>query len=188
MKIPSLAGFFLHLFSEFSAPLYVIHRLIICFIILCQHWLCSAQNQVVSGVWRIGLTQEFQKFNPFTRARIQVDRNENIFALNLGLSIQKASQQILAPSLAIDYAHLWKIQRISLGPVIDFSMDSYVFGARFLYLHSSVGYRFAFGTKWQFFQEATVGPTTESFTYLDQKNEQFTWNYHIKLGLQYALR
>jgi hypothetical protein len=166
----------------------VIHRLIIYCFILCQHWLCSAQNQVVSGVWRIGITQEFQKFNPFTRARIQVDRNENLFALNLGLSMQKASQQILAPSLAIDYPHLWKIQRIFLGPVMDFSMDSYVFGTRFLYLHASIGYRFTFGTKWQFFQEATVGPTTESSTYLDQKNQQITWNYHIKLGLQYALR
>lgn len=178
----------MRLFSEFSAPLYVIHRLIICYFILCQHWLCSAQNQVVSSVWRIGLTQEFQKFNPFTRARIQVDRNENLFAVNLGLSILKASQQILAPSLAIDYARLWKIHRVSLGPVVDLSIDSYVFGTRFLYFHSSFGYRLAVGEQWQFFQEATIGPTMESFTYSDQKNEQFTWNYHVKLGLQYVLR
>ena len=178
----------MHLFSEFSAPLYVIHRLIICCFILCQHWLCSAQNEVAYSVWRIGLAQEVQKFNPLTRARIQVDRNENMFAVNLGLSAQKASQQIFAPSLAIDYARLWKIQRVFLGPVVDFSMDSYVFGTRFLYLHSSLGYRLAVGEKWQFFQEATLGPTMESFTYLSQKNQQFTWNYHVQLGLQYALR
>ncbi len=188
MKIPSLAGFFLRLFSEFSAPLYVIHRLIICCFILCQHWFCSAQNQVASSVWRIGLTQEVQKFNPFTRARIQVDRNKNLFAVNLGLSVQKASQQIFASTFAIDYAHLWEIHRVSLGPVMDISIDSYVFGTRFLYLHSSVGYRLAFGEQWQFFQEATIGPTMESFSYLNQKNQQFTWNFHIKLGLQYALR
>lgn len=178
----------MRLFSENSAPLYVIHRLIICCFIFCQHWFCSAQNQVVSRVWRIGLTQEVQKFNPFTHARLQFERNKNIFALNLGLSIQKASQQIFAPSLAMDYAHLWKIHGISLGPIMDVSMDSHVFGTRFLYLHSSLGYRLAVGEQWQFFQEATLGPTMESFSYLNQKNQQFTWNYHLKLGLQYALR
>ena len=178
----------MHLFSEFSAPLYVIHRLIFCCFILCQYWLCSAQNQVAPGVWHIGLTQEVQKFTPFTRARIQFERNKNFFALNLGLSAQKASQQIFAPSLAMDYARLWKIQGISLGPVVDFSLDSHVFGTRFLYLHSSLGYRLAVGQQWQFFQEATLGPTMETFSYLDQKNQQFTWNYHLKLGLQYALR
>lgn len=176
------------LFSEFSAPLYVIHRLIICCFILSQHWLCSAQSQVAYRVWRIGLTQEFQKFTPLTRARLQFERNKNVFAVNLGLSTQKASQQIFAPSLAMDYAHLWKIQRVSLGPVVDFSMDSYVFGTRFLYLHSSLGYRLVIGEQVQFFQEAMLGPTMESFTYLGQKNQQFTWNYHLKLGLQYALR
>ena len=176
------------LFSEFSAPLYVIHRLIICCFILCQHWLCLAQNQVESGVRRIGLAQEFQKFTPFTRARLQCERNKSFFAVNLGFSIQKASQQLFAPSVAIDYAHLWKIKRIYLGPVVDFSMDSHVFGTRFLYLHSSVGYRLAVGEKIQFFQEVTIGPTIESFSYLSQKNQQFTWNYHVKLGLQYALR
>lgn len=188
MKIPSLAGFFLHLFPEFSASLYVIHRLIICCFILCQHGLCSAQNQVAPGVWYIGLTQEVQKFTPFTRARLQCERNKNFFAVNLGLSTQKVSQQIFAPSLAIDYAHLWKIHGISLGPVMDVSMDSHLFGTRFLYLHSSLGYRLAVGEKWQFFQEATLGPTMESFSNLNQKNQQFTWNYHVKLGLQYALR
>ena len=188
MKIPSLAGFFLRLFSEFSAPLYVIHRLIFCCFILCQHGFCLAQNHVASRVWRIGLTQEVQKFTPFTRARLQFERNKNFFAVNLGLSSQKASQQIFAPSLAIDYAHLWKIHRVFLGPVMDVSMDSYVFGTRFLYLHSSLGYRLAVGEKWQFFQEATLGPTMESFSNLNQKNQQFTWNYHVKLGLQYALR
>lgn len=178
----------MHLFSEFSASLYVIHRLIICCFILCQHWLCSAQNQVESCVWHIGLTQEVQKFTPFTRARLQFERNKNFFAVNLGLSTQKVSQQIFAPSLAIDYAHLWKIHPVFLGPVVDFSMDSHVFGTRFLYLHSSLGYRLAVGEKWQFFQEATLGPTMESFSYLNQKNQQFTWNYHLKLGLQYGLR
>ncbi|MEN9988023.1 MAG: hypothetical protein RLZZ585_1062 [Bacteroidota bacterium] len=187
MKIPSLAGFFLCLFSEFSAPLYVIHRAIICYFILCQHWLCSAQNQVASFVWRIGLTQEIQKFNSFTHARIQCERNKNLFAVNLGLSIPKVSQQIFAPSLAIDYAHLWEIERISLGPVLGFSVDTHVFGTRFAYVHASAGYRFVIGERCQFFQESTFGPTSESFTYLDQKNQQFTWNYHFKLGLQYAL-
>jgi hypothetical protein len=182
-----LAGFFLHLFSEFSAPLYVIHRAIICCFILCQHWLCSAQNQVASCIWRIGLTQEVQKFTPLTRARLECERNKNFFAVNLGLSVQKASQQIFAPSLVIDFAHLWKIERISLGPALDFSMDSHVFGSRFLYLHSSVGYRLLVGEQWQFFHEATLGPTMEIFTYLEQKNQQFTWNYHLKIGLQYAL-
>ena len=166
----------------------MIHRLIICCFILCQHGLCSAQNQVESCVWHIGLTQEVQKFTPFTRARLQCERNKNFFALNLGLSIQKASQQIFAPSLAMDYAHLWKIHGISLGPVMDVSMDSHVFGTRFLYFHSSLGYRLIVGVKWQFFQEATLGPTMETFSYLNQKNQQFTWNYHLKLGLQYALR
>jgi len=188
MKIPSLAGFFLHLFPEFSATLYVIHRLIFCCFILCQHWLCSAQNQVVSGVWRIGLAQEVQKFNQFSSARLQFEKNKNLFAVNLGFSPQKASQQIFAPSFTIDYARLWEIHRVFIGPVVMFSVDSHVFGTRFLYLHSSIGYRFAFGAKWQLFQESTVGPTKETFTYLAQKNQQFTWNYHIKLGLQYALR
>jgi hypothetical protein len=188
MKIPSLAGFFLRLFSEFSAPLYVINRLKICCFILCHYWFCLAQNQVAPNVWRIGLAQEFQKFTPFTRVRLQWERDKNFYAVNLGLSVQKASQQIFAPSLTIDYARLWKIQGISLGPVVDFSMDSHVFGTRFLYLHSSLGYRLTVGEQWQFFQEATIGPTMESFTYLGQKNQQFTWNYHIKLGLQYALR
>ena len=188
MKIPSLAGFFLCFSSEFSAPLYVIKRLIICCFILCQFWFCLAQNQVDARVWRIGITQEFQKFTSFTHARIQCERNKNYYAVNLGLSTQKASQQIFAPSMTLDYAHLWKINRISLGPVVDFSMDTYVFGTRFLYLHSSLGYRLTIGEQWQFFQEARLGPTMESFNYMDQKNQQFTWNYHLKLGLQYALR
>lgn len=143
----------MHLFSEFSASLYVIHRLIICCFILCQHWLCSAQNQVESCVWHIGLTQEVQKFTPFTRARLQFERNKNFFAVNLGLSTQKVSQQIFAPSLAIDYAHLWKIHPVFLGPVVDFSMDSHVFGTRFLYLHSSLGYRLAVGENGNFFKK-----------------------------------
>lgn len=155
---------------------------------LSQHWLCSAQSQVSSSVWRIGLTQEFQKFTPLTRARLQFERDKNFFAVSLGLSTQKASQHIFAPSIEMDYAHLWKITHVSLGPVADFSLDSYVFGARFLYLHSSLGYRFVIGEQVQFFQESTLGPTMESFTYLGQKNQQFTWNYHLKLGLQYALR
>ena len=183
-----MAGFFLCLFSEFSAPLYVIHRLIIYCFILSQHWLCSAQNQVAPCIWRIGLTQEVQKFNQFSNVRIQWEKNKNIFSFHLGLSAQKATQQLFAPSLSVDYAQLWKIKRIFLGPVLCLSGDTHVFGTRFLYLHSSVGYRFAIGDTWQFFQEATIGPTMESFTYFSQTNQQFTWNYHVKLGLQYALR
>lgn len=188
MEIPSLAGFFLRLFSEFSTPLYVIQRLIICCFILCQNWFCQAQNSGDSVVWRVGLTQEFQKFNQFSSARFQVEKNKNIFAINLGFSPQKASQQIFAPSFTIDYARLWEIHRVFIGPVVMFSVDSHVFGTRFLYLHSSLGYRLAVGEQWQFFQEVTIGPTMESFSYFGQKNQQFTWNYHIKLGLQYALR
>jgi hypothetical protein len=183
-----LAGFFLHLFSEFSAPLYVIHRLIICCIFLCQNWFCQAQNSDDSVVWRVGLTQAFQKFNQFSSARIQVEKNKNIFAINLGFSAQKASQQLFAPSFSVDYAQFWKMKRIFLGPVICLSVDTHVLGTRFLYLHSSTGYRIAVGEKWQFFQEATIGPSMESFTYFNQKNQQFTWNYHVKLGLQYAIR
>lgn len=183
-----MAGFFLRIFSEFSAPLYVIYRLKIYCFILCQNCFCQAQNIDESGIWRVGISQEFQKFNQFSNARIQFERNNNVFAANLGLSAQKASQQIFAPSVAIDYAHLWKIHRIFLGPVGVLSVDSHVFGTRFLYLHSSIGYRFALGNHSQFFQETTMGPTTESFTYMNHKNQHFTWNYHIKFGFQYALR
>jgi hypothetical protein len=111
-----------------------------------------------------------------------------MFAANIGLSPQKVTQNIFALGLSIDYAKLWKIHRVFIGPVIVFSADTYVFGTRFTYLHASGGYRFAFGCKWQFYQETSFGPTTESFTYLDQMNQHFTWNYHVKLGLQYALR
>lgn len=166
----------------------MIIRLSLVFFIIYLPWFCPAQNQHASGVFRIGLTQELQKFNQFSSARVQFEKNKNLFAVNLGFSPQKASQQMFAPSFTIDYAYLWEIHCGFLGPVVMFSVDSYVFGTRFLYLHSSIGYRFAFGAKWQLFQESTVGPTKETFTYLAQKNQQFTWNYHIKLGLQYALR
>jgi hypothetical protein len=166
----------------------VIFRLLICCIFLCQNWFCQAQNTDDSVVWRVGLTQEFQKFNQFSSARFEFEKNKNLFAINLGISAQKASQQLFAPAVSMDYAHLWKINHIFLGPVICFSIDTHVFGTRFLYLHSSMGYRFAVGKQVQFFQETSIGPTSESFTYMDEKNQQFTWNYHVKLGLQYALR
>jgi hypothetical protein len=166
----------------------VISRLIICSLFLCQPWFCQAQNQVDALAWRVGITQEFQKFNQFTSARIQVEKNKNIFAVNLGFSAQKASQQLFAPSVSIDYAKLYRIKRMFLGPVICFSVDTHVFGTRFLYLHTAVGYRITFGDQWQCFQETSMGPSSESFVYLDQKNQQFTWNYHVKLGIQYALR
>jgi glutamine amidotransferase-like uncharacterized protein len=146
------------------------------------------QNQESVGILRIGLTQEFQKFNQFTNARIEFERNKNLFAVNLGISAQKASQQLFAPAVSMDYAHLWKMNGIFLGPVICFSIDKHVFGTRFLYLHSSIGYRFAVGKHVQFFQETSAGPTTESFTNKDQKNQQFTWNYHVKFGVQYVIR
>ena len=166
----------------------MICRLLICSLFLCQHWFCLAQNQEDSIFWKVGIVQEFQKFNQFSCARIQFQHDKNAFAVNLGFSTQKSSQQLFAPSLSIDYAKLWTINRVFLGPVICMSMDTHFFGTRFLYLHSSTGYRFAIGEKWQFFQETTIGPTRESFTYLDQKHQQYTWNYHVKLGLHYALR
>lgn len=166
----------------------MIFRLLICCIFLCQTWFCQAQNSDDSVVWRVGLTQEFQKFNQFSSARFQVEKNKNIFAINLGFSAQKVSQQLFAPTVSFDFGKLWKINRIFLGPVICLSIDTHVFGTRFLYLHSSMGYRFAVGKQVQFFQETSAGPTSESFTHMDQKNQQFAWNYHVKFGVQYVIR
>jgi len=163
-------------------------RRLICFFFLCQLLFCQAQEHSFSDVWRIGFTLEFQKFDQFSSIRIQCERNKNLFAFNIGLSPQKVTQNIFTPALTIDYAKLWEIHRVFVGPVIVFSADTHVFGTRFTYLHASLGYRFVSGKQWQFFQETSFGPTTETFTYLDQKNQQFTWNYHVKLGLQYALR
>lgn len=162
--------------------------LIFCCFILCLQGFCHGQDQEPTAVWRVGLTQEFQKFNQFSSVRVQLEKNKKIFAVNLGISPQKAVQNIFAPALSLDFAQLYKIRNVFLCPVIQFSTESYVFGTRFTYLNASLGYRFAIGEQWQFFQETTFGPTTETFTYLDQKNQQFTWNYHVKLGLQYALR
>lgn len=111
-----------------------------------------------------------------------------MLAVNIGLSPQKVTQKIFAPGFSIDYAKLWKIHRVFVGPIIVVSADTHIFGTRFTYLHASGGYRLIFGNQWQFFQETSYGPTMEKFTYLDQKNQHFTWNYHLKLGLQYALR
>ncbi len=166
----------------------MINRLIISFFFLCNFCFCQAQNTVESGFWSVGLIQEFQKFDQFLNTRIQFEQNKNLFAVNLGFSPQKTTQYIFAPTVSIDYARLWKFHRVSVGPVIVFSADTHVFGTRFSYLHASLGYRFVLGNQWQFFQETSFGPTTETFTYLDQKNQQFTWNYHFKLGVQYALR
>lgn len=163
-------------------------RLFIFCFLLFQQGLCTAQQQVESSEWRIGLTQEFQKFNQFSALRVQWNAKQHQFGLQFGLSVQKAGQQLFAPSMSIDYATPWKVKRCLLGPVVVLSADTYFFGTRFNYLHASIGYRFLAGRKWQFFQETSVGPSQESFTYFDQKNRQFTWNYHIKLGLQYALR
>ncbi len=164
------------------------NRLLICCFLLCPYFFCQAQNQHPTVVWRVGFTQEFQKFDQFSSISFQGEQNKNIFAVNLGLSPQKVVQNIFTPALTIDYAKLWEIHRVFVGPVIVFSADTHVFGTRFTYLHASVGYRFVSGKQWQFFQETSYGPTTETFIYLDQKNQQFTWNYHVKLGLQYAFR
>jgi hypothetical protein len=189
MKIPSLAGFFFaFLFPIFQHLCVVMNRLLFCCFILCQLFFCQAQNQGLAAIWSVGINQEFQKFNQFSCARVQFTQNNNQFALNIGISPQKATQHIFAPSASIDYARLWKIHGVCVGPAIVFSLDSHVFGTRFMYLHASMGYRFVSGKKWQIFQESTFGPTEETFTYLDQKNQHFTWNYHVKLGLQYALR
>ena len=189
MKIPSLAGFFFcAYFLNFQHLCMVMNRLIICSFILCQHCFCDGQNQNPTAVWRVGLTHEFQKFNQLSSVRIQLENNKKMFAVNLGFSPQKAVQNIFAPALTLDFARLVKIHHVFLGPVMQFSIETYVFGTRFTYLNASVGYRFALGEQWQIFQETTFGPTRETFTYLDKKNLQFTWNYHVKLGLQYALR
>lgn len=189
MKIPSLAGFFFaFIFQIFQHLCVVMNRLLICCFLLCSCFFCQAQNKYSKSVCRIGFTQEFQKFDQFSSIRIQAEQNKNMFAVNLGLSPQKVAQHIFAPALSLDYTKLLEIQRVFVGPVIVFSADTHVFGTRFTYLHASLGYRFVSGKQWQFFQETSFGPTTETFTYLDQKNQQFTWNYHVKLGLQYALR
>lgn len=166
----------------------VIRRLVICGFFLVQFCFCPAQNTVESGFWSVGLTQEFQILNQFSCVRVQFNQNKNRLAVNLGFSPQKATQHIFAPTTSIDYARLWTIHHVSLGPVIVFSADTHVFGTRFTYLHGSVGYRFVLGKQLKFFQEGSFGPTTETFTYLDQKNQQFTWNLHIKFGVHYALR
>lgn len=166
----------------------MIHRLLTLLLFQFYTVFLQAQKEESTFVWRIGLTQEFQKFNQFSCARLQCEKNKNLFALNLGFSPQKATQHIFAPIASIDYARFWTIRRIHLGPVLVLSADSHVFGTRFLYLHSSFGYRFAIGTQWQFYQELTLGPTLESFTYQNQVNKHFTWNYHLKLGVNYALR
>lgn len=166
----------------------MINRLIICCFFLCPFCSCQAQNSLESGFWSVGLIQEFHKFNQFSCARVQFEQNKNQFAINLGFSPQKATQHIFGSTASVDYARLWNIQRVFFGPVIVFSADTHVFGTRFSYLHSSLGYRFVIGKQWQFFQEGTVGPTRESFTYQNQLNKHFTWNYHFKIGVQYALR
>ena len=166
----------------------MINRPIISFFFLCQSCFFQAQNTVESGFWSVGLIQEFHKFNQFSCARVQFEKNKNSFAINLGFSPQKATQHIFGSTTSVDYARLWKFHRVSFGPACVFSIDTYVFGTRFSYLHSSVGYRFVIGKKWQFFQEGSVGPTMESFTYQNQLNKHFTWNCHFKFGVQYALR
>ena len=158
-----------------------------CFL-LFQYLRCLSQEQVESGAWRIGFSQEFQKFNQFSALRVQWNEKQHQFGFQLGMSAQKASQQLFAPCMSIDYAAPWKVKKCLLGPVLVLSTDTYFFGTRFNYMHASIGYRFLTGNKWQFFQETSVGPSLESFTYFNQKNRQFTWNYHLKLGLQYALR
>jgi len=163
-------------------------RLFVCCLFLYQCCFCQLQNQESTGILRIGLTQEFQKFNQFSCAWVQLTQNKKQFAFNIGISPQKASQHIFAPSASLDYARLWEIHGVFVGPVIVFSGDTHVFGTRFMYLHASGGYRFVSGKKWQFFQETSFGPTAETFTYLDQKNQHFTWNYHFKIGVNHALR
>jgi hypothetical protein len=166
----------------------MISRLITLFLFQFYAGFFLAQNQESTFLWRIGLSQEFQKFNQFSCARVQFEQNKNLFAVNLGFSPQKASQHIFAPTASVDYARLWVINRVFFGPLIVFSADTHVFGTRFLYLHSSAGYRFVFGSQWQFYQELTMGPTLESFTYQNQQNKHVAWNYHFKLGVHYALR
>jgi hypothetical protein len=180
--------FFCFYFRNFQHLCKVIYRLLTLFLLQFYTVFLQAQNQELTFLWRIGLTQEFQKFNQFSCARLQVEKNKNLFAVNLGFSPQKATQHIFAPTASIDYARLWIIKRVSVGPVLVFSADSHVFGTRFLYLHSSLGYRFAIGSQWQLHQELTLGPTRESFSYQNQLNKHVTWNYHFKLGVQYAFR
>jgi len=146
-----------------------------------------AQNKVEHPIWRLGVVQSFQKFDPFTSVQIQYDWKRQQLSCSMGFSAQKASQHIFHPALSVAYSRYWNKKSWNIGPLLNAGIDSYVFGTRWLYLHASFGYRLSYGEKWRVFQESSFGPTTESFTYQETKNRSFTWNYQLKIGIQYAL-
>ncbi len=149
----------------------------------------TAQVKTGVGTWNIGLTYDLQKFNQFSSMRFQYNSSKNNqVALSIGFSPQKARQTVFASSLMVDYSKQFPLKKLGLGPLVHVGMDAYVFGTRFNYLHASMGYRFCMGTAFQFIQELRFGPTLETFEYLSQAHRNLTWNYHFKLGLQYAIR
>lgn len=149
----------------------------------------TAQVKTGVGTWNIGLTYDLQKFNQFSCLRFQFNSSKNNqVALSIGFSPQKARQTVLVSSLMFDYSKRFPLKKLGLGPVVHVGMDSYVFGTRFNYTHASMGYRMSMGSPFQFFQELRFGPTLETFEYLSQAHRNLTWNYHFKLGLQYAIR
>lgn len=157
------------------------------FILFFFTCLCVAQTQQDIRSWQIGCIQEFQKLNHFSSLRLQMNDKQQQLGLSFGFSTQKAAQHIFAPSATFDFYKGWKLKRCFVGPAAAVSADTYFFGTRFYYFHASLGYRFLIGNKWQFYQESRFGPTTESFIYNHQKNRQFTFNYHLCIGVQHAL-
>jgi hypothetical protein len=144
-----------------------------------------AQKSIVSN--SVGLSYEIQKFDPFLSLRAQRGTT-NPMAIYLGFSPVKASQQVFHPSLGLDYAHMWDWRKFHVGPVVQLSSNSYVFGTRFWYVHAGAGYRFLIGQKIQFMHQFCWGPSLESFTNQLGNSRQFTWNYSVKFGLQYVIR
>ena len=144
-----------------------------------------AQGNVKS--FSAGLNYEAQKFDQFLFIRAQLG-TKNPFAMNLGLSPVKLSQQVFHPSFGMDYARIFECRRFRLGPAFQFSSNSYVFGNRFWYVNASVGYRILFGQKIQFLHQACFGYTLEGFKNQQTYFQQFTMNYSIKFGMQYVIR
>lgn len=133
----------------------------------------------------IGCSYEVQKFDPFLSLRAQFGTMRPI-AVNLGFSPLKASQLIFNPTIGLDFARMWNWRKIQMGPIVQLSSNSYVFGTRFWYLHAGTGYRITVGQKIQFMHQVCFGPTWESFKNQTERFDQFTGNYSIKIGLQYV--
>lgn len=175
-------------FSQLCAYLYIMSRIPFFFLLFSLVSNLVAQKDSTSGSLRMGLTYDFHKFNQFVSVQGRWVNQKIQFGCSMGISPQKASQGIAAGTIQFDYSWQVPIKSSTIGPVITCAMDSYVFGTRFTYVHSAVGYRFTWGKSVRFFQESTLGPTVESYDYMHMTHRHLTFNYHLKFGLLYALR